>query len=152
VAGQGSITIEIGKKLREDGWDIAFLCIPNTVHLNVIPIPTLRGGSKQRYPDIVAFKNGITRFIEVEMKLNHDIYEDIVERFSDFISSLSKDELWNIWRLHVQEQLRIKTPEVFIPQCDLVICGKIGRNSLSLVEALLNKHNITVSTIDTFVT
>ena len=87
MSGQGSTTLEIGDRLRKNGWNIVFLCIPNTAHLKVIPIPTQRGGSKQRYPDIVAYRDGVTRFIEVEMNLNQSVANDLIERFSDFIFS-----------------------------------------------------------------
>ena len=147
--GQGKTTKQIVRLLEENEWNVLFYCIPNTPHFNVIPITTKSGSSKQRYPDIVAFKGDYTRFIEVEITLNEKVADDILERFSEFISSLKSNEYWRIWRNHVLNRTGKSLPPIFNPICDLVICHELSDISDNTIERL-HKSGIIVSSLSTF--
>ena len=56
MATQGFITKSISKQLTQDNWHVVYTCIPNTPHINVVPIRTSSISSSQRYPDIVIEK------------------------------------------------------------------------------------------------
>ncbi|TON15434.1 hypothetical protein CGH61_24080, partial [Vibrio parahaemolyticus] len=65
MAKQGNVTKEYASFLSRNGWTVVYVCIPNTVHIGVVPIPTINGASKQRYPDIVAIKDEQLLIVEV---------------------------------------------------------------------------------------
>ncbi|WP_025686063.1 hypothetical protein [Paenibacillus maysiensis] len=151
MAGQGEVTRTIAEKLTLNGWTVLFVCIPNTAHVNVFPIRSLAGGSRQRYPDILAYKGEVTRLIEVEMKLNEYVYDDIQERFFDFVGALKNFEYWQTWKLHIESQVNNVLPINFFPQCELIICGKINKTNKWLSEKLEKEHSIKVSEFKNFI-
>src|SRR5690242_13591863 len=68
MPGQGEVVQSIVHTLTANGWRVAFSCLPNTAHVNVVPIPLRHRTAKQRYPDIVATNEVLVRLIEVEMQ------------------------------------------------------------------------------------
>lgn len=103
MAGQGKTTRQYAKSLKEEGWEIVYTCIPNTVHLGVIPIQTIDGASKQRYPDIVAYRENSLLLVEVEISINLNVYEDIKLRFKEMTETLSHEDKFLEWREKIQE-------------------------------------------------
>ncbi len=147
--GQGQAIRAAAARLKDAEWMIVFVCVPNTAHVNVVPIPTKSGASKQRYPDVVAYKGTVTRFIEVEMVLNEHVAKNIVERFSDITDSLSPLTSWKTWRDHVLHQTGHNLPHEFNPKYDLVICGPMSRDVQALTHSL-SIEGICVSSVADF--
>lgn len=133
MAGQGSTTIAIAELLSTDGWQVAYTCIPNTPHLGAVPIPTAQGGSRQRYPDIVACRGDCLAIIEVEITVNSRVARDIVERFGEMREALSDPERYSIWRAAVLRSSSVSLPEQPRVVCQLVIC----RGTDAVVRAFL---------------
>ncbi|MCI0565157.1 MAG: hypothetical protein MN733_42365, partial [Nitrososphaera sp.] len=121
--------------LNTNGWTIVYVCVPNTPHVNVVPIP-IASGSKQRYPDIVAFRGQITKLVEVEMKLNSNVAENIQIRFDEAVAALSDQHAWENWRQHIHRVTGLLLPHRFVPECDLVLCKPPGPKQSKLVAAL----------------
>lgn len=143
MANQGATTKEIARTLQEVGWQVVYTCIPNTPHVNVVPISTPSGSSNQRYPDIVAFRQDDTKLIEVEIRLNRQVTNDLVIRFKDMIDALKDDSAWQLWRHHIYKTTGYHLPKRFRPHCDLVICQPIPTSTRWLAEEL-KSQNISV--------
>ena len=111
MAKQGKVTKDYANLLSHDGWNIAYVCIPNTAHIGVVPIPTPHGTGKQRYPDIVAFKDKRLLIVEVEILLNEYVYEDISLRFSEMNYSLNDKSVFSSWSGLVSNYLGIDIPK-----------------------------------------
>ena len=149
MAGQGDTIRRIARVLTESGWDVVFVCVPNTPHVAVVPIPVKNGSAKQRYPDIAAYRGDITRLLEVEMSLTEGVANDIQERFTEFIGALRDPQCWCTWREHVKSQTRHVLPKNFVPRCDLVVCRNLKPDQQRYVE-ILRRVNIRVSNASSF--
>lgn len=136
MAGQGKITREYATQLSDDGWNILYICIPNTPHLKVVPIPTSHGVSKQRYPDIVAVKDNRLLLVEVEMNLTKIITEDIVLRFTEMRQSLFDSNIYSMWSKQVEFVSTYKMPTKPIIETRLKIVNGVNQKSFSLVNQL----------------
>jgi hypothetical protein len=112
MSGQSKIIKSYARYLVSKGWVIAFMCIPNTVHFGVVPIPIIQGSSKQRYPDIVAFKDNQLLITEVEMALNDSVFEDICLRFFEMEQSLNNKNNFDSWIQKVDNIVNFKVPLV----------------------------------------
>lgn len=142
--GQGTVTRNIAKILRKNGWTIGYICVPNTPHVGVVPIPTsVSGVGAQRYPDVVAFNDSITLLIEVEPVLNLNVSLDIHLRFTEMITALENPTVWERWRRHVQLEAGIVLPPSFSPLCKLVVCEEVSTFD-NLITAALRNHGIRV--------
>lgn len=135
MAGQGSTICDYALWLKESDWTVVYTCVPNTPHVGVVAIP-IAGSRQQQYPDILAFKGGVTRIVEVELQLTAAVAEKIRERFEDILKVLCIPEEWNTFRRHVQETTRMKLPEIFRPDCELVICRNGKRSAGEFVPEL----------------
>jgi hypothetical protein len=149
MAGQGSTTKRIASLLSGSGWTVIYTCIPNTSHDGVIPIPTPYGTSHQRYPDIVACKDNITRLVEVEMRLDEAVAAGIYTRFGEMVLALQDGNAWVRWRNHVHNATGHWLPEIFTPRCDLVICGSLNFQHQPMIRVLLSS-SIYVSAADKY--
>lgn len=129
MAGQGKITKQIALSLISDKWNVVYTCIPNTPHINVVPIPIEDGASKQRYPDIVAYKGNLIKFIEVEVKLTESVSKDILLRFNEYTTALNDPIKWSLWKSHIFSQTGHKLPYIFLCEKDLIICETIRLKS-----------------------
>lgn len=108
--------------LKLDGWTIVYICIPNSPHINVVPIPTRTNHSKQRYPDVVAVRGEVTKLIEVEPRLTLSVAKNIALRFRESGDALSDTKLWNSWVSQVQSLTKISMPKSFESSFDLILC------------------------------
>ncbi len=149
MAGQGAITRAIADLLKGGGWQVVFTCIPNTPHLKVVPIPTAHGVSKQRYPDILAYRDAITRLVEVEITLNDFVAQDIETRFREMVEALRNPGTWGTWREKIRNDTGHTLPEIFVPQCELVLCRKLRAAHAPIIEAL-NHVGINVSSAEQY--
>ena len=149
MATQGSITKSISKQLMQDKWNVVYTCIPNTPHINVIPIPTSSVSSSQRYPDIVAYKGDQTLFVEVEIKLNSDVKDLMIERFQDYINALKEKRTWDLWRDQLNTLASCNLPSDFNPIALLIICNNISDDNATLIDDL-RQHKILCFTASTF--
>lgn len=149
MAGQGAVTRAVADLLRQNAWQVVFTCIPNTPHLNVVPIPTAHGVSKQRYPDILAYRGAVTKLVEVEITLNDFVAHDIETRFGEMVGALNNPEVWKLWREKIRNDTGHTLPDIFTPQCDLVICKKLKTADSPLVEAL-SRASINVSSAEQY--
>lgn len=151
MANQGKITRKIAKMLSNDRWNVIYTCIPNTPHINVVPIPSVKGISQQRYPDILAYRNGETLLVEVEISLSKGVALDIIDRFNDQIKYLSIRENWKSWSEHVTEQTVYKLPDSFSSKCLLILCtGNINDPNLIKDVSFLETNSIIVHTEKSF--
>lgn len=145
MAGQGQVIRDIASLLKAEDWDVIFVCIPNSAHEGVVPIPTLKGSTKQRYPDILSCRKNILRLTEVEISLSASIAKKAIERFSDMSGSLSSKDSYLAWSQRVLgltgKQLPVE-PNII---CELVVCTKLEPTFFPMV-AELKTHG--VSTID----
>lgn len=135
MTGQGSTICDYASWLKESDWTVVYTCVPNTPHVGVVAIP-IAGSRHQQYPDILAFKGGVTRIVEVEVQLTAAVAEKIRERFEEIRKVLCIPEEWNTFRCHVQETIGINLPEKFNPDCELVICHNGKRSARELVTEL----------------
>ncbi len=141
MPGQGPTTRAIADKLSARGWKVVYTCIPNTAHVKVVPIPTTKGSAKQHYHDIVAYKDGATKLVEVEMRLTDAVARDISTRFLESVQYLNNLDNWLTWRRHVMRVTGIELPPNFTPECDLVVCASIPSGQMESV-AYLRCHGI----------
>jgi hypothetical protein len=118
---QGQVTRHEANQLEQNGWRVAYVCVPGTPHVGVVPIPVVNGSCRQRYPDIVAHDGTMTLLLEVEPKLTASVSTDIQLRFSEQVNSLVAKERWDSWRNHVKHTTGVWLPDVFIPRCELVL-------------------------------
>ena len=148
MAGQGSVINAVARALSAAEWVVVFTCTPNTAHHNVVPIPTVSGGAKQRYPDILAVRQGITRLVEVELTLNERVLQEIIERFEDDLAAFAETIAWNRWRDHVGASTGIKLPAAFVPDFQLVICRGLSARDQDLIRRLAESGIRTISALD----
>lgn len=149
MATQGFITKSISKQLTQDNWHVVYTCIPNTPHINVVPIRTSSISSSQRYPDIVAYKGDQTLFVEVEIKLNSNVKDQMIERFQDYIDALKEKENWDIWRNQLNTLTNYNLPSKFNPIALLIICNNISDDNATLINDL-RQNKILCFTASTF--
>lgn len=144
LAGQGSTTRKIAAQLRKSGWDVIYVCIPNTPHIGVVPIPTKSGVTAQRYPDILSIQGNVLRLSEIEIAVTDDIASKAIERFTDQRCSILSPEIYLPWRDRVLEltghQLPVVPGEVI---CELISCTRFGKNIPDLAKTLA-EHCINV--------
>lgn len=136
MAGQGKTTREYAAQLSSDGWSILYICIPNTPHVKVVPIPTSHGVSKQRYPDIAAVSNDLILLAEVEMNLTEAVAEDIILRFGEMRQSLMNPELYSLWSKKVATVSSHKMPPKPTIETRLKIVNGVDKRSIGLAHQL----------------
>lgn len=134
MSGQGKVTRALASRLEQQGWHVVYTCIPNTPHVKVTPIPVLNG--EQRYPDIVAYRGDVTRFIEVEIALSNAVADNIARRFDDYVSALREAEAWSTWKSHVLATTGHVLPDEFHPRLELAVCRRIGNGMEDVIERL----------------
>lgn len=122
------MTLRIKSQLLAAGWHVVYACVPNTAHLGVIPIPSSGPRSRQRYPDIVAVRGGVTRLIEIEPRLTRAVLSDIAGRFDDHVDALTTSSVWTTWCESIDKRNAFLMPEVFRPQLDLVVISNWSPN------------------------
>jgi len=120
MAGQGKVTLAVAASLEHEAWSVAYVCIPNTPHVGVVAIPTKQGTSRQRYPDIVAVKDGVLALVEVEMTLTGSVADDIVERFREMRAALQDRETYAMWSEAVSRSCSVDLPTRPTVVCCLV--------------------------------
>lgn len=136
MTGQGSVTNEVAAALRGAGWRVVFTCIPNAVHHGVVPISTPGGSARQRYPDVLSVRQGVTRLIEVETRLTAAVADNIALRLEEQVVALSDPDYWEVWRRHVEEIHELPMPSSFSPLRELVICGPNSNPDAARVQQL----------------
>ena len=124
MAAQAVVTNAVAKALAEAGWQVVFVCLPNTVHHGAIPISTPGGSARQRYPDVLAVDGEVTRLIEVENVLTEAVADDIALRLAEQTHALEDSGYWEVWRRHVESVHGIGMPPAFNPLRELVIGGE----------------------------
>lgn len=144
MAGQGATIREVAAALREAGWNVLFICVPNTPHVGVIPIPT-SGIARQRYTDIVASKGSTIRLVEVEVSLNEGIAEDIATRLSEQRSALQRPTTWQEWSARVTASTGTSLPIKPDIECLLVVI-KNFQGSINRPEQLLRDAGVQLQT------
>jgi hypothetical protein len=137
MAGQGATTKAASIALTEAGWTVAYVCLPNTPHIGVVPIPTSHGVSRQRYPDILAFKGDTIRLVEVEQFLSDAVVEDISLRFREMRTSLSDHIVYKSWKDHIERSFNYALPDKPHILCDLLLCRAIPKSAQPLESKLL---------------
>lgn len=120
MAGQGKVTLSVASELEVAGWEVAYVCVPNTPHVGAVAIPTKHGSSRQRYPDIVAGSGAVLAVVEVEMSLSPSVATDIIERFREMRVSLSHRPTYEMWRDAVRRECAVDLPELPELSCCLV--------------------------------
>jgi hypothetical protein len=151
MAGQGDTTNAIAAILQDAGWTVVFKCIPNSTHVGVVPIPITQGGAaKQRYPDVLSFRDDDLRLTEVEIAISEEVVEKTIERFSEQMLALSIPETWSAWRARIAGLTGHQIPAVCTIRCELVLCKPIKDIQVPLL-AKLNAHLIPAYTIATYV-
>jgi hypothetical protein len=144
MAGQGKTTRKYAAQLSSDGWNILYICIPNTPHVKVVPIPTSHGVSKQRYPDIAAVSNDRILLAEVEMNLTEAVAQDIILRFVEMQRSLMSPELYSMWSKKVETVSKHKMPPKPMIETRLKIINGVDQRSISLAEQLQSQGILVV--------
>ena len=139
--GQGETTAEAERALKSMGWEVAFVCIPNTPHIGAVPITTASGASCQRYPDIVATQGTVIALLEVEVALSVGTATDIVERFRDMRIALANPHTYGMWRRAVEQQSGVSLPEQPAITCTLITC-KDGAGDLETALTILASDSI----------
>ncbi len=115
------------------------MCVPNTAHTGVVPIPTAAGSGRQRYPDLLAIRGDVTLLVEVEPALLTSVAEHTVERFGEQVAALRDHEVWCTWREHVETIHSVTMPLRFTPRTVLVVCSpvsRVQRRHVATLEAL----------------
>lgn len=125
MAGQGSTISRIASLLRVGQWEVVFVCIPNTPHIGVVPIPTNGAATAQRYPDILAVKGDCLKLIEVEMVFSADVGKKAVERFSEQRDALASQALYHEWKARVLELTGVSLPSNPRIICELVLLAAV---------------------------
>jgi len=149
MAGQGATTRAVAKVLSDKDWNVVYKCVPNTPHTGVVPIPTPNGTSNQRYPDILAYRNLITKLVEIEITLNEATSLDIIKRFREMVDALRDTRAWSSWRSKIQTDTGHTLPDLFVPQCELVLCNRVtGANRLYIED--LKQNSIAVYEINSY--
>ncbi len=122
--------------LAQKGWEVLYICIPNTPHVGVVPIPTSHGVSKQRYPDIAAIKNGRILLVEVEMSLTESVVQDIRLRFAEMREALASSETYRSWSAKVELATKRKMPTTAIVEACLKVVNSRDQRSAHLIDQL----------------
>lgn len=139
MAGQGATIRRIASLLRQNDWSVVYVCIPNSPHVGVVPIPTPNGATEQRYPDILAFKGHVVKLIEVEIAMDQDTAQHTIERFAEQCRSLRSPALYSSWRARVHELTGYALPTEPDIKCELITCSalaaRFGSHSARLIEA-----------------
>ena len=135
--------------LAAGGWQVAYTCIPNTPHVRAVPIPTSRGTSCQRYPDIVACAGDVLALVEVEITLSESVAGDIRDRFREMAAALADSDAYSHWRGAVRRQCGVLLPETPRLACCLVTCRPIGAGKREL-QAQLHDHGIESTSFQDF--
>lgn len=147
---QGQTILGVKRALsREDGWTVAYVCVPNTPHIGVVPITTPEGSSEQRYPDVVATNELVIRLIEVEIKLTREVGTDILTRFKEMTTALQSSQMWKSWRRHVQEECGLSMPDTPRLSKELVLCTDTPPIDNSVAERL-RSQKISVTARENF--
>jgi hypothetical protein len=136
MATQTATTNAVAAALAGAGWQIVFVCVPNTVHHGVVPISTPDGAARQRYPDVLAVDGDTTRLVEIENALTEAVAEDIALRLTEQATALEDPAYWETWRRHVEAEHEIQMPPTFAPSLELVIGGGQRRLDEALVARL----------------
>ncbi|GGO67265.1 hypothetical protein [Bowmanella pacifica] len=139
MAGQGNITKKYANYLEKLGWNIVYKCIPNSVHVGVVPIPILNGSSKQRYPDIVALKMNTILLVEVEINLTDSVSEDIILRFDEMRESLLDNNNWRDWTSKISKNSGLDLSSVSNIDCELILVKKISSRHQNKITKLRDK-------------
>lgn len=147
MAGQGKTTKSYALQLKCEGWQVLYTCIPNSVHIGVIPIPTAHGASKQRYPDIAAAKDSRILLVEVEMNLTDSVVADIILRFTEMRQALDKPSVYIEWANKVGSLAKLQLPPKPIVETLLVIVNQRSTD-LEFFD-LLNANGIRVEYLAT---
>jgi hypothetical protein len=126
VAGQGASIRKVAEILKQKGWAVLFVCVPNTPHVGVIPIPTT-GPARQRYTDIAALKGSALRLIEVEISLTEKVAEDISFRLSEQRAALSRRATWLEWSSRLTASTGQLMPHRPIIECELCVIRPITK-------------------------
>lgn len=122
---QGEAIRHVVASLTSFSWTVVYFSMPNTAHAGVVPIPTLSGGAKQRYPDVVATKADRLLLVEVEPRLSSAVEAEILRRFRHHDEALSDQSIWQSWSSRVQEITGVHLPARFDPFHQLVICRPV---------------------------
>lgn len=141
---QGDAIRSAMAKLEQEGWETVFYSMPNTAHVNVVPIPTPLGSSRQRYPDIVATNGELTLFVEVEPKFSAHVVAEIATRFHDANQALSVPAKWSAWRAAIRGRTGKLLPEFFKPEFHLLVCTA-PKNRLQL-----EGHGFLTTTVEAY--
>lgn len=136
MAGQGKTTRKYADQLTDEGWNILYVCIPNTPHVKVVPIPTSHGVSKQRYPDIAAVNNDRLLLAEVEMNLTESVAQDISLRFNEMRQALANPDIYRAWSSRVETVSKHKMPANPIVETRLKLVNGVDQKTSSLVDHL----------------
>jgi len=123
MSSQGQTILNVRRTLKQgDGWAVAYVCVPNTPHIGVIPITTPEGSSEQRYPDVVATNGLVVRLIEVEIRLTEEVGTDILTRFREMSAALQSSQIWESWTQDVREVCDLSMPDTPHLSKELVLC------------------------------
>lgn len=150
MASQGAVTQAVVAALTAAGWSVLYRCLPNTAHIGVVPIPTPTGAGNQRYPDVVALRDGVLRLIEVEHRLSEDVGNDISLRFAEMRTSLADKEVWIPWRRRISDSSGVAVPKVCRVEAELVVIAPISVEAAG-IEARLRGERVTVTVARAFV-
>ena len=136
MGGQGKTIRLYSTRLAKQGWKILFLCIPNTPHVRVVPIPTSHGVSKQRYPDIAALRDERILLVEVEMSLTEAVAHDISLRFNEMRQALANQDIYRAWSQKVELVSDNKMPETPIIETRLKLVNGLDERSTRYADLL----------------
>jgi hypothetical protein len=140
MAGQGNTIKSIADALCRNGWIVLYKCVPNRVHIGVVPIPSKDGGTRQHYPDVLSIKGNRVRLTEVEVTLSPDVVAKIAERFQSQRSALEDPRIWDCWRDRLSELAGINIPKHCIFEYELVLCKDSGSYAGPLVARLTEQR------------
>lgn len=124
MSGQGATIKRTAKILRDGGWEVVYICVPNACHIGVVPIPTNGGASSQRYPDVLSIKDNALRLTEVEISLTEDVGKKTIERFMEQRNALLSPIVYADWRARVLGLTGTELPLVPKVVCELVLCTR----------------------------
>lgn len=124
---QGAVIRDVVTILGVSGWTVAFFSMPNTAHVDVVPIPVASPNRMQRYPDVVAFDAERVLLVEVEPSLSVDVETEIRRRFRDHDDALSDPAVWAAWKARVEQTTGLRLPPHFLPLHQLVVCRPCSR-------------------------
>lgn len=140
MGGQGNTILRVAERLTGAGWQLAYTCVPNTPHIGAVAIPTARGTSRQRYPDVVAAKLNTVVLVEVEISLSESVVDDITERFREMRSSLADRQVYRAWSDAVRRECDLSLPAQPKIVCALVACRPFTQKSGSLLQRLADER------------